>query len=236
MSLHIGILQTDSVRPEWQSEHGDYPHMFEGLFAAADERLRFTSYDVQQTAPASIECDAYVITGSRHSVYDDFPWIPALAEFVAAAMAEDRKIIGICFGHQLMAHFFGGRVDVHHGGWAVGVHRSEVITRQSWMPDEAASFALLSSHRDQVQELPQSAEVYLSNEFCPIAGFTMGNQVITVQGHPEFSAPYARALMDSRRDILGEDVYQSGVESLAEITTEDAMARWLLAFAAAGRE
>ncbi len=235
MSLHIGILQTDSVLPEFQDEHGDYPHMFENLFVAADERLRFTTYDVQSAPPEHTECDAYVITGSRHSVYDDQPWIPALADFVEAALTADRKIIGICFGHQLMAHFFGGSVGAHHGGWAVGVHTSQVVTRQAWMPDSEASFALLSSHQDQVQELPQSAEVYLSNTFCPIAGFTMGNQVITVQSHPEFSAPYARALLERRRELLGEHVYQMGVESLAEETSEDAMARWLLAFAAADR-
>ncbi len=235
MSLHIGILQTDSVLPEFREEHGDYPLMFENLFAAVDEELEFTTYDVQSALPEDTECDAYVITGSRLSVYDNLPWIAALADFVRAAMAADRKIIGICFGHQLMAHFFGGSVSAHDDGWAVGVHTSEVVTRQPWMPDSEASFALLSSHMDQVQELPKSAEVYLSNSFCPIAGFTMGNQVITVQSHPEFSAPYARALLERRRELLGESVYRRGVDSLAEETSEDAMARWLLAFAAADR-
>ena len=236
MSLHIGILQTDSVLPQFQDEHGNYPGMFETLFRASEPHLQFTTYDVQSMLPQVADCDAYVITGSRHSVYDDLPWIPALAQFVATAMAADKKIIGICFGHQLMAHFFGGRVGPHAGGWAVGVHRSRVSERQAWMPDDQASFALLSSHKDQVQALPADAVVYLTNDFCPIAGFTMGDQVVTVQGHPEFTAPYARALLEYRREILGEAVYQSGVESLAETTSHAAMTDWLLAFAGANRQ
>ena len=229
--MHIGVLQTDSVLPEFQGEHGDYPQMFETLFGEVDPQLRFTSYNVQLAAPENIECDAYVITGSRHSVYDDLPWIAPLVKFLGDVLAARRRIIGVCFGHQLMAHFFGGRVAPAVAGWAVGVHRSEVIRRCSWMPDDASGFALLSSHKDQVVELPEGAELYLSNDFCPIAGFTMGREVITVQSHPEFHKPYAADLMKHRREILGEALYQSGIESLSVDTNATTMARWLLAFA-----
>ncbi len=229
--MHIGVLQTDSVLPEFLGEHGDYPEMFATLFSEVDPHLRFTSYNVQVAVPESIECDAYVITGSRHSVYDDLPWILPLVEFLGDVLAAQGRIIGVCFGHQLMAHFFGGRVAPAVGGWAVGVHHSEVIRRYSWMPDDASGFALLSSHKDQVVELPEGADLYLSNDFCPIAGFTMGSEVITVQGHPEFHKSYAADLMKYRREALGETVYQSGIDSLAVDTNAATMAGWLLEFA-----
>ena len=230
MSLHVGILQTDSVLPEFVETHGDYPQMFRQLLWGVDDALQFTDYDVQAEVPDDIVCDAYLITGSKHSVYDDLPWIETLVEFLRAALEARRKVIGICFGHQLMAHYFGGRVGPADAGWAVGVHASEVVQQAAWMREQARQVALLSSHKDQVLDLPADAEVYLSNAFCPIAGFTLGNQVITVQGHPEFEKPYAEALLNMREAQLGREVYQQGIESLAEPIHQDQVARWLLDF------
>ena len=231
MSLRIGILQTDSVLPQFQAEHGNYPSMFEALFKGVNATLEFTTYDVQKAVPTVVDCDAYLITGSRHSVYEELAWIGQLAAFVERTLAADRKIMGICFGHQLMAHFFGGHVAAHDEGWAVGVHHSQVVAQQPWMPDTQDSFALLSSHQDQVQALPAGGEVYLSNDFCRIAGYTVGDQVITVQSHPEFSANYARTLLDHRRELYGEALYGRSIASLDEPTSEREIARWLLAFA-----
>ena len=125
--LRIGILQTDSVLEKFQPKFGDYPLMFERVLQssarlpdAAEIRVECINYSVQQSMPATLECDAYLITGSRDSVYDDMPWIVELVNFVERAMAAGKKIIGICFGHQLMAHFFGGRVapaEERLGGW-----------------------------------------------------------------------------------------------------------------------
>ena len=99
--LHLGILQTDSVLEDLQPRFGDYPSMFEDLFRAADPTMRFTTYNVQQALPASLDCDAYLITGCKLSVYDDLPWIAELADFVRMAMAAQKKILGICFGQRV---------------------------------------------------------------------------------------------------------------------------------------
>ncbi len=230
--MKIGILITDAVREELISEHGDYPDMFEDLMAGVDGSVEFTRFYVQNKIPESVDCDGYLITGSRHSVYEDLSWIKELVNFIKHVLASRRKIIGVCFGHQLMAHYFGGLVEKSVKGWAVGVHKSDLVARQSWMDkaDFREDVSLLSSHQDQVVRLPEEATLYATNEFCPIAGFVVGDQVLTIQGHPEFDKEYARALLHLRKDILGESVFEAGLASLERPTDQQVLARWFINF------
>jgi GMP synthase-like glutamine amidotransferase len=235
----IGILQTDSVLEQFVPRHGDYPQMFRAALADPDVRPSsmappaFLDIAVQGRAyPAPEACDAYVITGSRHSVYDDLPWIPPLVEFLRAALAHRRRVVGICFGHQLIAHFFGGETRAAESGWCVGVQPAEVVSQESWMTPPAGRLALLASHKDQVVRLPPGARTFAQGARCSIAGFVMGD-VLTLQGHPEFSKPYAADLMDMRESLLGADTYREGKASLAEVTDERLAARWMLNFMSA---
>lgn len=238
-ALHIGILQTDSVLNQFQPAHGDYPAMFQrllgerGLLAGAPDAggLAFSSYDVRRGEyPSHRACDAYLITGSRHSVYDQLPWIAELVGFLREALAEGRKVIGICFGHQLIAHFFGGETRLAEGGWCVGVHRAEVISDEPWMMPAGRNFGLLSSHRDQAVRLPPGARRFARTEACPNSGFVLGDQILTFQGHPEFSHDYALDLLNLREELLGPEVFEQGVASLGEETDNDLVARWMLNF------
>lgn len=216
----------------FRGRHGDYPGMFMDVLgdAAAGAPLRFDTISAQQGAyPEPGAHDAYLITGSRRSVYDDRPWIPALADFVRQALDAGSRVIGICFGHQLIAHFFGGET-APAPGWAVGVHQSRVVADAPWLEPKLERFGLLSSHQDQVIRLPEGAELLATNEFCPIAGFTLGDKVLTFQGHPEFRKPYSMDLMNMRRELLGEDTYQAGVASLADDIHPGTVGRWILNF------
>lgn len=233
MPLHLGILQTDSVLEDLQPRFGDYPSMFEDLFRAEDPTMTFTTYDVQMALPDNLNCDAYLITGCKLSVYDDLPWIRELADFVRQAIEAKRKILGICFGHQLIAHFFGGEVGPASVGWAVGVQTSELILKPSWMSETAAppsQLNLVSSHKDQVLRLPDEAEVFATSDFCNVSGFMLGNEVLTIQGHPELTTEYSKALMGVRRQSLGEEVYLAGIETLQKNTDQRLFTRWMLAF------
>ena len=236
--MRIGILQADSVLERFQPRHGDYPQMFADLFVAAGDgaALAFEAIDVLGGTPypAPSRCDAYVITGSRHSVYEDLPWLPGLVEFVRRALRAGRPVLGICFGHQLMAHFFGGQVR-RAQGWAVGVHGSRVLASEAWMAPPAKAINLLSSHQDQVIQLPNGAQLIAGNDFCPVAGFTLGRQVLTFQGHPEFRKAYSEDLMNLRRRQIGEATYQAGMTSLAEDTHRILVGRWMLNFCQAAR-
>jgi len=236
MRLKIGILQTDAVLEEFQPRYGDYPQMFARVLLAAAEQenveLELPVYPVYRGAlpEATDDCDGYLITGSRQSVYDDLPWIPLLVEFLRRALADGVKIIGICFGHQLLAHFFGGSTGPAAGGWNVGVHSARVIERESWMQPERQALHLLSSHKDQVTQLPVGARVILSSDSCPVAGFVIGQQVMTVQGHPEFTRDYAEELMRKRAPVIGDETFHAGIASLQQETDEIVTAVWILNF------
>lgn len=235
--LRIGILRTDEVLPEFQAEHGDYPEMFTGLLGSAaqslspPQRLELEHYDARQGEfPEPTDCDGYVITGSRNSVYDDEPWIAPLVVFLRQVIDADRKVIGICFGHQLMAHFFGGRTERAAAGWGVGVHNSCVVGEEAWMVPSQNQLKLLSMHKDQVTVLPEGARLLVSSDFCPIGGFAIGNQVVTLQGHPEFHKNYSRSLMEMRIELIGEPRFQAGMKSLSDDTDEAAVGRWMINF------
>ncbi len=236
-TLRIGILKTDSVRPEFIGLHGDYPDMFRTLLTDAAEIAgmptpEFETYDVQHGRyPGTPEdCDGYVITGSRDSVYDPHPWIAELGEYVRELHQRQHKLIGICFGHQLVAQALGGETTAADVGWAVGVHGSRLTARPPWLSVDADDFALLSSHKDQVRRLPDDAELLAASDFCPIAAFTVGDHILALQGHPEFVKPYAEDLMRFRETLLGAEVFARGMASLAEPVQRMQVGRWMLDF------
>ena len=230
--MRIGILKADSVRDEFQGQFGDYQGMFQRVLdSVSNGALEYRTYDVLAGVyPESIdECDGYVITGSRESVYDDREWIRRLGSFIVALHEQQKKTVGICFGHQLIAHVLGGKTTPADGGWGVGVHEFQVECIPPWMSEKAGSFRLLCSHRDQVARLPEDACVFAKSDFCPVAGYTLGDHFVTFQGHPEFVKPYAEILMESRKELL-EGAYDEGIASLDETTDEGLVATWMLEF------
>ncbi len=236
--LRLGILQADAVLTEFQPAFGDYPDMFERLLMGAAAarsdglELELHTYAVHEgELPGSVDaCDGWLITGSRHSVYDDLPWIGELAAFVRKVVETGGKVVGICFGHQLLAHFFEGETGPAEAGWAVGVHEVDITERESWMLPFRADVGLLSSHKDQVTRLPAGARPIARSDFCPLSGFVIGKQVFTLQGHPEFSKPYSAALMGKRRELLGEQTYAAGVEARERETHGPVIGSWILNF------
>ena len=239
--MKIGILQADSVVEQFQPEFGSYPAMFETVLSRAAiqiddliEPVEFTHYDVEhhQYPDAISDCDGYVISGSRKSVYDDELWIHQLRQYVVSLHDAKAKLIGICFGHQMVALALGGNTEPSTRGWGVGVHTSDIIAKKSFMQPESGSLAAIVSHKDQVTELPADAELLATSEFCPNTMFQIQNHILTFQGHPEFHKSYSRALMDWRQEILGEDVYSAGVASLKVETQGDLLAQWMIRFIA----
>lgn len=232
--MHLGILQCDSVRAELQPAFGDYPDMFRTLLTTEAVAPAFDVYDLTrgQLPDSLAECDAWLFTGSKWSVYDPDPWIHDAHELARALHAERRPTIGICFGHQLIARALGGRVEKAESGWGVGVHTMRILDRRPWMDPARQMLSLLVSHQDQVVEPPAEAERLAGHEFCPHDMFQIGGHILTFQGHPEFAKGYSRATMEHRRAILGEATFGEGMASLASDIEPGVAAAWIHRFLA----
>lgn len=197
LGMKIGILETGAPPPGLIEKFGDYGGMFRALLGPAHS---YVSYDVAGGVlpERADEVQAYVITGSAAGVYDDLPWIAPLGGFLQAAKGRV-PLVGVCFGHQMMAEAFGGKVIKSPKGWGVGLNRYMVEKHADWM-DEAQTMAVPGSHQDQVVELPPGAEVLAGSDFCPYGLLEYpGQKAMSVQLHPEFSPPYAQALIEARR-------------------------------------
>ena len=229
--MNIGILQCDRVLEKFSIQHGQYPDMFMTLLKQVDPALTFTVYDLEQAhLPPHVDaCDAYLITGSRHGVNDPLPWIAQLEDFIRQLHAKQKKIIGICFGHQLIAKALGGRVSKSPNGWGIGVSKNKIIQHKPWMKPSCDTINLLVSHQDQVVALPPNAEILASNSTCPVYMMQIGNN-FTLQGHPEFSKAYSQALIEDRKDKLGHARYEQGLQSLKWNVDDTLVAQWIIYF------
>jgi GMP synthase-like glutamine amidotransferase len=227
----LGILEADEVDGPLRERYGDYPAMFATLLGGSNElELRVYHATRGELPLTPDENDAYLITGSRHSVYDDEPWIHALGDFVVRADAARRKLVGICFGHQLIAHVLGGRTEPAAVGWCVGVQKNDIMLPLAWMDPERETVFLPASHRDQVAVLPDRARVFATSERCPIAGYVIDDHILAIQAHPEFAKPYSRALLERRRPLIGEERYQEAVGSYRIETDQPLLGRWIKRF------
>ncbi|OSP54263.1 type 1 glutamine amidotransferase [Pseudoruegeria sp. SK021] len=203
--MHLGILQCGPVPPEVAATYGSYSDMFQRLLGGRG--WRFSTWSVMDMAfPENVDAaDAWLVTGSRYGVYEDHAFIPPLEDFIRAAWAAKRPMVGICFGHQAIAQALGGTVVKAPSGWNVG--------RQVYQVDGAGPLALTAWHQDQVIALPAGATVIARNDACPIAGFTMGQTILTLQPHPELGTDVARDYILLRFDY---PEYPPGIMSAAE--------------------
>jgi GMP synthase-like glutamine amidotransferase len=225
--LKIGILETGVPPPDLQARFGLYGAMFEHLLGGTT--FDWALYDVRAGAfPARPEeCDGYVITGSAAGVYDPEPWIGETQTFLQSAKG-NAALVGVCFGHQLMAQAFGGRVIKSPKGWGVGLHRYEVVGHRAWM-DEARTIAAAASHQDQVVEAPPNTTVLAASDFTPLGMLVYDDQpAISIQLHPEFDPAYAQALIELRRGSrYGEAQADAAINSLDEPDDRARLGRWI---------
>ena len=221
---------------QFQPTHGDYPQMIEWILSqAAAELGESISCDTHNVVsgdyPATIDSyDGYVITGSRQSVYDTDAWISELRRYAARLHEAKIPLVGICFGHQLIADELGGRTEAVEAGWGVGAHQYDVIDQHWCMSPAMDQYRVLVSHKDQVTTLPWGAKRLASSGFCPNAMFSIDNHVFALQGHPEFLPGYSEELMKWRREIIGERVYQTGIASLEHQLQSLEIAQWMVRF------
>lgn len=205
--MKMGLLQTGEVNPALAAEHGQYPDMFMRLFRQVDPQMAFQTWRaVHGELPDSPrEADLWLVTGSRHGVYDDLPWIAPLKAFLRAAYAAERPILGVCFGHQILAEALGGKVVKSERGWGIGAQDYALTRKPGWLEGAADHLRFNAVHQDQVVEKPAEAEVLAGSAFCPNAILAYGGaeapRAISIQAHPEFDDSFERALIDTREGL-----------------------------------
>jgi GMP synthase-like glutamine amidotransferase len=233
--LKLGILETGVPPDRVRDRFGDYPSMFRDLFG--EGAYAYRTYDVAAgVLPGAPEdCDAYVITGASAGVYDPLPWIAPAIGFLRAAKGR-AALVGVCFGHQLMAEAFGGKVIQSPKGWGVGLHEYAVERREPWM-DPVDVIRVPASHQDQVVEPPPGAEVIAANDFCPYAMLAYRDQpAISIQPHPEFVPAYAQALLETRSGKrFSVETADAAIESLNRPNDNGRVGGWIKRFLAERR-
>ena len=228
--LRVGLVQCGYVHADLVSEFGDYPDVFAALLAPFD--LELITYDVQHDAlPAGpTECDAWIVSGSADSTYDELPWIAPVEQFVRDLVLADVPLVAICFGHQLLAQALGGRVAKCDDGWGVGVHEYQLTQPETCTgAPSSGAVRLIASHQDQVTQLPPGAVVTATTAHCPFAAYTIGPRVLAIQPHPEFGAGLSRGLIEARRERIGAGVCDQALDSLDQPLDQAVVAQWIFA-------
>ncbi|MEZ4864000.1 MAG: hypothetical protein R3C14_21960 [Caldilineaceae bacterium] len=229
--MKLGILNATKPQDEAAFQLWELAN-FQAFFDRIPHNCELIEYRVTEGEfPVSTACDAYLITGSPQGVYDPEPWIAELATCIRGLYVAEKRLVGICFGHQMLAHTLGGHTEKSAKGWGMGLRRFTITAIQPWMDPRLETGQLYFCHQDQVARLPENAQRLAGNAFCPNAIFTIGKQVLGIQGHPEFSEEYMRALITELAPVAGAEVTLAAAATLAEGAPDDQiMARWIINF------
>ena len=229
--MKIAILETGRPPAALAESYGDYPAMFERMLGPgfAIDRFDVAAGELPQDAS---QYERYLITGSPAGVYDPLPWIEPLKDFLRSA--SDRKLVGICFGHQIMAEALGGCVEKSDKGWGIGLQHYDIDRVEPWM-DDAGPIDVPASHQDQVVVQPPNTEIIASSSFTPFAALAWTDRpAISVQFHPEFEPGYAKALIAARRDRMPQP--DAAIASLDRPNDNARIAAWIRRFLTAPKE
>lgn len=230
--MKAAILQCDDIHDKFLTEFSHYPAMIERMFAQIGEQIEFDTFNCQTgELPTDIHAyDFFITTGSKVSVYDGLAWVDDLVRFIQRLDQQQKTLIGICFGHQLIAIARGLKVEKSSRGWGIGIATNDIVSRKSWMDDSLKKLNILVSHQDQIKDLPSNVEVIASSDFCPYFVLQWSPTILSIQGHPEWINAYSAALMDFRRSRIPAERIEQGFESLSQQADNEVFTRWIMNF------
>jgi GMP synthase-like glutamine amidotransferase len=223
--MKVAILETGRPPGHLAEQFGDYPAMFAHMLGPEFDIERF-HVEAGELPDDPAAHGAYLITGSPAGVYEPLPWIAPLCEFIRAA--KDSRMVGICFGHQVMAEALGGRVEKSDKGWGAGLHHYSIVRHETWMDGET-TIAIPASHQDQVVVQPPNTQIVAASPFTEFAALAWTDRpAISFQFHPEFSPTFAKALIEKRYDIVPNP--DAAIASLDAPTDNERVAGWIRRF------
>ena len=230
--MKIAILQADHIpKHRHHVSGGNYPEMFANLFLKISAVVDLEVFDVTELEfPEDINSyDGYIITGSKATSFGESIWITTLIEKIHLILAQKKRIIGICFGHQILARALGGQVNRSSKGWGVGVHSINVIKRKPWMVPFYDHLSLTFYHQDHVSSIPEKAELLATNKFCPIQMFVVNNQALGIQAHPEMLRAHNHLLLQERKSTLDQH-FSPAIDSLRVRDHGGVVGQWMINF------
>ena len=226
--MKIGLLECDDVAGRFAHIAGGYREMFAVLLPEA----RFSYYEAHrgQMPDSADECEAWLCTGSKYSVYEPHDWIARLSAFIRNVGDARRPFVGICFGHQMLAHAAGGKVVKAQEGWGVGVLPVQILSHEAWMVPPRKEIRIHHMHQDQVQRLPPGAVVLGRSAHCEVGMFRVGETMLGIEGHPEFTPEFAEALIRARAASIGDERSRAALETVRRPSDGPLVGRWIAAF------
>ena len=231
--MQVRIIETGEPPSPLKGQFGRYPAMIERVLAPLASDLSFSTTPIFRGAglPSLDSIDALIITGSPAGVYEGHDWIAPTEDFLRGAIAAGKPTVGICFGHQLLAQTFGGKVEKSAKGWGVGAHSYTMTGGADWMTPMQSRVTCAVFHQDQVIEPPEGARILGGCDFCPngVISYAQG-PAISFQQHPEFSHDYAVAVMRLRKDRIAADRISAGLDSLPQKSDRNLVAQWIINF------
>ncbi|MBN1240429.1 MAG: amidotransferase [Gammaproteobacteria bacterium] len=228
----IGLLECDDVSGRFPDVDGGYREMFAALLSPHVPGIALRYYEAHrgQLPRSPGDCDAWLCTGSKYSVYERRDWIDGLKAFVRRIGESARPFVGICFGHQMLASALGGDVAQAQQGWGVGIGGIDVLVQEPWMQPPRTRLRLHHMHADQVGRLPDGSVLLARSAHCDVEMFRVGESMLGIEGHPEFTAPFAAALIRDRRDAIGAETADRALESLRDPDDGPLVGAWIAAF------
>lgn len=227
----VVILKTGSTYPQIKDQFGDFDAWFtRGL----SSQLQLTVVDVTQTPPPGHPSDwqGIVITGSPAMVSSREPWSEQAAHWVRQAVEDNVPLLGVCYGHQLLAHAMGGKVDYHPKGRETGTRQVRLFAAAQSDPLFSLlpkTFPAQLTHKQSVLELPLGAVLLGESNFEPHQAFRVGDNAWGVQFHPEFTEHIMKAYLEVQYpDLQAEGLDANGL--MASVQPAEDAARLLQLF------
>ncbi|CAJ2513970.1 Uu.00g020890.m01.CDS01 [Anthostomella pinea] len=243
--IRLAILEADTpvpgIQAKYKSYGGVFTYLFERACAALDppqplqSQLTLSFHDIVNDPAAYPDpetIDAVLITGSKYNAFEMDEWIVRLVQYTKRCLEGGRvRVVGVCFGHQIVGRALGAEVGRNTRGWELSVVDHE-LTEEGKKLFGMDKLSIHQMHRDAVLTFPPGVARLAQTDICPNQAMYVPRRMITVQGHPEFTEDMVREILEMRKygGIIGDDIFQDGMRRVANKQDGVAVAKVFLKF------
>ncbi len=234
--IKIGILLCDEHYPEAVERYGTYDVDFKNMLGGDQEiDWHYRIWRCYEGGfPDSVkDCDAWIISGSQWGAYDPEPWIKDLKCFIRRLDQAGSRVLGVCFGHQVIHSALGGQVKKAEQGWGLGAYPIELYANLGSIPS-GTSLRLLAMHQDQVIAMADGFALIGGAGFCPHAITRKSSNILTFQAHPEFEDGFYRGLCEHIRGKADDDAIDYAISQLGKPDDRELVRQFIRDFMKSG--